>query len=67
MIVTYICVDTDCNVSTTYFSSSSRNSVVLLSTTLCTTMVVSDMCITNLAHGHYRLMKTCSMPSKRSN
>ena len=66
MIVTYICVDTDHNVSTTYCCSSSGNSDNLLSMTICTTMVVSDWCVMNLAHGHYRLMKTSSTRLKRS-
>ena len=66
MIVTYICVDTDHNVSTTYCCSSSGNSDNLLSMTICTTMVVSDWCVMNLAHGHYHLMKTSSTRLKRS-
>ena len=66
MIVTYICVDTDHNVSTTYCCSSSDNSDNLLSMTICTTMVVSDWCVMNLAHGHYHLMKTSSTRLKRS-
>ena len=67
MIVTYICVDTDHNVSTTYCCSSSGNSDDLLSMTICTTVVVRDWCVMNLAHGHYRLMKTSSMQLKHSN
>ena len=66
MIVTYICVDTDHNISTTYCCSSSGNSDNLLRMTICTTMVVSDWCVMNLAHGHYHLMKTSSMRLKRS-
>ena len=66
MIVTYICVDTDHNVSTTYCCSSSGNSDNLLSMTICTAMVVSDWCVMNLAHGHYHLMKTSSTWLKRS-
>ena len=66
MIVTYICVDTDHNVSTTYCCSSSGNSDNLLSMTICTTMVVSDWCVMNLAHGHYHLMKTSCTRLKRS-
>ena len=66
MIVTYICVDTDHNVSTTYCCSSSGNSDNLLSMTICATMVVSDWCVMNLAHGHYHLMKTSSTRLKRS-
>ena len=66
MIVTYICVDTDHNVSTTYCCSSSGNSDNLLSMTTCITMVVSDWCVMNLAHGHYHLMKTSSTRLKRS-
>ena len=68
MIVIYICVDTDHRyVLTTYCSSSSGDSVDLLRMTLCTTMVVSDMRIMNIAHGQYCLMKTCSTPLKCSN
>ena len=43
--------DIDCNVSTALCRSSSGNSVDLLSWTICTTVVVSDWYITNLAHG----------------
>ena len=43
--------DIDCNVSTALCRSSSGNSVDLLSWTICTTVVVSDWCIMNLAHG----------------
>lgn len=66
MIVTFICVDTDHNVSTTYCCSSSGNSDNLLSMTICTTMGVSDWCGMNLAHGHYHLMKTSSTRLKHS-
>ena len=39
---------------TAYCRSSSDDSVNLLSRTICTTMLVDDWCITNLAHGlHY--------------
>jgi len=38
-------------VSTAFCRSSSGNSVILLSTTICTNMVVSDRCITSLAQG----------------
>ena len=37
--------------STAHWRSSSGDSVALLSRTICTTVVVSDWCITNLAHG----------------
>ena len=43
-------IDIDRDISTAYCRSSSRVSVDLLSRTICTTMVVSDWCITNLAH-----------------
>ena len=43
--------DIDHDVSTTHCRSSSGDSVGLLSQTICTTVVVSDWCITNLAHG----------------
>ena len=41
----------DRDVLTTHCRSSSGYSVDLLSRTICTTVVVSDWCITNLAHG----------------
>ena len=41
-------VDIDRDVSTAHCSSSSGDSVDLLSRTICTTVVVSDWCITNL-------------------
>ena len=44
-------LDIDCSISTTYCRSSSGNSVNLLRRTICTTVVVSDKCIMNLAHG----------------
>ena len=44
-------LDIDREVSTTYCASSTGDSVDLLSTTIRTTMVFSDWCITNLAHG----------------
>ena len=37
--------------STAHWRSSSGDSVALLSRTICTTVVVSDWCITNLSHG----------------
>ena len=37
--------------STAHWRSSSGDGVALLSRTICTTVVVSDWCITNLAHG----------------
>ena len=43
--------DIDRDVSTAHRRSSSEDSVDLLSQTICTTVVVSDWCITNLAHG----------------
>ena len=43
--------DIDREVSTADCRSSSGDSVDLLSQTICTTLVVSDWCITNLAHG----------------
>ena len=43
--------DIDRDVSTAHCRSSSGDSVDLLSRTICTTMVVSDWCITNLANG----------------
>ena len=41
-------VDIDRDVSTAHCSSSSGDSVDLLSRTICTTVVVNDWCITNL-------------------
>ena len=46
-----ISIDIDHHVSTAHSRSSSGDSVDLLSQTICTTLVVSDWCITNLAHG----------------
>ena len=43
--------DIDRDVLTAHCKSSSGDSVDLLSRTICTTVVVSDWCITNLAHG----------------
>ena len=43
--------DIDRDVSTAHCRSSSGDSVDLLSRTICTTVVVIDWCITNLAHG----------------
>ena len=43
--------DIDREVSTAACRSSSGDSVDLLSQTICTSLVVSDWCITNLAHG----------------
>ena len=43
--------DLNRDLSTAYFTSSSGDSVDLLSRTICTTVVVSDFCTTNLAHG----------------
>ena len=43
--------DIDRVVWTAHCRSSSGDSVDLLSRTICTTVVVSDWCITNLAHG----------------
>ena len=42
--------DIDRDVSTAHCRSSSGDSVDLLSRTICSTVVVSDWCITNLAH-----------------
>ena len=42
--------DIDRDVSTAHCRSSSGDSVDLLSRTICTTVVVGDWCITNLAH-----------------
>ena len=47
----YCHLDTKREVSTAFCRSSSGNSVLLLSTTICTNMVVSDLCITSLAQG----------------
>ena len=41
-------LDIDRDVSTAYFRSSSGNSVVLLSTTICTNMVVSDFVLQSI-------------------
>ena len=43
--------DIDRNVSIVHCRSSSGDSVDLLCRTISTTVVVSDSCITNLAHG----------------
>ena len=43
--------DVDRDISATHCRSSSGDSVNVLSRTVCTTMVVSDWCITNLANG----------------
>ena len=43
--------DIDRDVSTAHCRSSLGDSVDLLSRTICTTVVVIDWCITNLAHG----------------
>ena len=43
--------DIDRDVSTVHCRSSTGDSVDLLIRTICTTVVVSDWCITNLAHG----------------
>ena len=43
--------DIDRNISTAHCRSSSGNSVDLLSRTICTTVVVSDWSITNVARG----------------
>ena len=43
--------DIDRDVSNAHCRSSSEDSVDLLSWTICTTVVVSDWYITNLAHG----------------
>ena len=43
--------DIDRDVSTAHCRSPSGDIVDLLSQTICTTVVVSDWCITNLAHG----------------
>ena len=43
--------DINCHVSTAQYRSSLGGSVDLLSLTICTTVVVSDWCITTLAHG----------------
>ena len=43
--------DINCHVSTAQCRSSLDGSVYLLSLTICTTVVVSDWCITTLAHG----------------
>ena len=42
--------DIDCEFSTAHCKSSSGVSVELLSRTICTTVFVSDWCITNLSH-----------------
>ena len=43
-------IDIDRDVSTAYRMSSSGDSVDQLSKTICTSMDVSDWCITNLVH-----------------
>ena len=43
-------LDIDHHVSTAYCRGSSGDGVDLLSRTICTTMVVSDLCIMNLAY-----------------
>ena len=43
-------IDIDRDVSTAYCRSSLDDGVDSLSTTICTTMVISDWCITILAH-----------------
>ena len=49
-------LDIDHHVSTAYCRCSSGDGVDLLSRTICTTMVVSDWCIMNLAY--YYAVKT---------
>ena len=44
-------LDIYCDVSAAFCRSSSWGSVDLLSWTICTTVVVSDWCFTNVAHG----------------
>ena len=44
-------LDIDCDVSATFCRSSSGDSVDLLRWTICTTVVGSDWCFTNVAHG----------------
>ena len=51
-IVSHDChFDIDRDISTAHCRSSSGDSVNVLSRTVCTTVVVSDWCITNLANG----------------
>ena len=49
--LSYVChFDIDRGISTAHCRSPSSDSVDLLSRTMFTTLVVSDWCITNLAH-----------------
>ena len=52
--LSYVChFDIDRGISTAHCRSPSSDSVDLLSRTMFTTLVVSDWCITNLAHSWF--------------
>ena len=58
--------DIDRNVSTAHCTSSSGDSVDLLSQTICITVVVSDLCITNVAHGWWVSIQSIQWPFSSS-